>query len=78
MVDTSASIDAIAPDDPRCWPSLPLAQWADTCATLHRWSQVVGKVKLALTLDNGQPGLLLNRDRQQIPTDHTRAGLVPE
>ena len=49
MVDKSASIDAIEPDDPRCWPRLPLAQWADTCATLHRWSQIVGKVKLALT-----------------------------
>jgi hypothetical protein len=49
MVDPSVPIDAIEPDDPRCWPALPLAQWADTCATLHRWSQVVGKVKLALT-----------------------------
>ena len=49
MVDTSAPIDAIEPDDPRCWPALPLAQWADTCATLHRWSQIVGKVKLGLT-----------------------------
>ena len=49
MVDTSAAIDAIEPDDPRCWPALPLAQWADTCATLHRWSQIVGKVKLGLT-----------------------------
>jgi len=29
------------------WPSLPLAEWADTYATLHRWSQVVGKVRLA-------------------------------
>jgi hypothetical protein len=49
MVDPSAPIDAIEPDDPRCWPALPLAQWADTCATLHRWSQIVGKVKLGLT-----------------------------
>jgi hypothetical protein len=28
------------------WPSLPLAAWADTYATLHRWLQVVGKVRL--------------------------------
>jgi hypothetical protein len=49
MVDPSAPIDAMEPDDPRCWPALPLAQWADTCATLHRWSQIVGKVKLGLT-----------------------------
>src|SRR5689334_19767452 len=30
------------------WPSLPLTSWADTCATLHMWTQVVGKVQLAL------------------------------
>jgi hypothetical protein len=29
------------------WPDLPLAEWADTCATLHLWTQVVGKVRLA-------------------------------
>jgi hypothetical protein len=31
------------------WPSLPLAAWRDTYATLHRWTQVVGKVRLVLT-----------------------------
>lgn len=31
------------------WPALPLAQWKDTCATLHMWTQVVGKIRLALT-----------------------------
>ena len=34
-----------APDAP--WPSLPLAAWADTHATLHMWTQVVGKIRLA-------------------------------
>jgi hypothetical protein len=29
------------------WPSLPLAAWSDTCATLHRWTQIVGKLRLA-------------------------------
>jgi hypothetical protein len=29
------------------WPALPAAEWKDTCATLHMWSQVVGKVALA-------------------------------
>src|SRR3954469_10007325 len=29
------------------WPALPLAEWKDTYATLHRWSQIVGKVRLA-------------------------------
>jgi uncharacterized protein DUF5996 len=29
------------------WPDLPLAAWRDTCATLHLWTQVVGKIRLA-------------------------------
>ena len=28
------------------WPALPFDAWRDTCATLHLWSQVVGKVRL--------------------------------
>ncbi len=28
------------------WPSLPLKAWADSCATLHMWMQIVGKVRL--------------------------------
>jgi hypothetical protein len=31
------------------WPELPLAAWQDTYATLHRWIQIVGKVRLAKT-----------------------------
>jgi hypothetical protein len=31
------------------WPELPYEGWRDTCATLHRWTQVVGKVRLART-----------------------------
>jgi len=31
------------------WPSLPLEQWKDTCATLHMWTQIVGKIRLAQT-----------------------------
>jgi hypothetical protein len=30
------------------WPDLPLAAWADTRDTLHLWTQVVGKIRLAL------------------------------
>ena len=30
------------------WPELPLAGWRDTYATLHRWTQIVGKTRLAL------------------------------
>jgi hypothetical protein len=31
------------------WPALPLAEWKDTYDTLHRWSQIVGKIKLAFS-----------------------------
>src|SRR5580700_8174541 len=31
------------------WPALPWAEWKDTCATLHMWTQIVGKVKPALS-----------------------------
>jgi Family of unknown function (DUF5996) len=30
------------------WPSLPLVAWQNTYATLHRWTQIVGKIRLAL------------------------------
>jgi hypothetical protein len=29
------------------WPALPYAEWKDTYATLHMWSQIVGKIALA-------------------------------
>jgi hypothetical protein len=29
------------------WPSLPLEAWTETYATLHLWTQIVGKVRLA-------------------------------
>jgi hypothetical protein len=31
------------------WPALPQAAWSQTCATLQLWTQIVGKVRLALT-----------------------------
>src|SRR2546425_9916230 len=31
------------------WPALPFAEWSDTCATLHMWTQIVGKIRLAQT-----------------------------
>ena len=36
-------------DEPSCWPALPFASWQDTCATLHMWTQIVGKIRLSLT-----------------------------
>lgn len=31
------------------WPSLPLQAWQDTFTTLHMWTQIVGKTRLALS-----------------------------
>jgi hypothetical protein len=31
------------------WPDLPLAAWSDTCDTLQLWTQIVGKVRIAVT-----------------------------
>jgi hypothetical protein len=37
------------PNSSNSWPALPYGSWAETYATLHMWTQVVGKVALALT-----------------------------
>src|SRR5690349_8228108 len=31
------------------WPALPLASWRETRDTLHMWTQIAGKICLALT-----------------------------
>src|SRR5690606_10416062 len=36
-----------APGIAAAWPDLPYDAWKETCATLHLWLQVVGKVRLA-------------------------------
>ncbi|MFL5245980.1 MAG: DUF5996 family protein [Gemmataceae bacterium] len=35
------------PSGSESWPPLPLDDWKQTYATLHRWCQIVGKVRLA-------------------------------
>jgi hypothetical protein len=35
------------PEGADVWPSLLLEEWRETCATLHMWTQVAGKVRLA-------------------------------
>jgi hypothetical protein len=40
-------ISGLSKDD--AWPALPLAEWNDTRATLHMWTQMVGKLRLALS-----------------------------
>ena len=39
----------LVPSGMRAWPELPLAEWRETRDTLHRWTQIVGKIRLALT-----------------------------
>lgn len=36
-------------DSSECWPAIRLADWKDTYATLHMWTQIVGKIRLELT-----------------------------
>jgi hypothetical protein len=35
------------PTSPDQWPALPYAAWKETCQTLHLWTQIVGKIRLA-------------------------------
>jgi hypothetical protein len=35
--------------DMNTWPALPFEDWSETRETLHRWTQIVGKIRLALT-----------------------------
>ncbi len=36
-------------DREKIWPPLPFSEWQSTAETLHMWTQIVGKVRLALT-----------------------------
>src|SRR5262249_4382508 len=36
--------------DNSAWPELDYAAWQDSCATLHLWTQIVGKIRLAQTV----------------------------
>ena len=36
-------------DSSTCWPELRPADWKETYATLHMWTQIVGKIRLELT-----------------------------
>jgi Family of unknown function (DUF5996) len=44
---SETSLTGLARGD--AWPELPMAEWAGTCETLHMWTQIVGKVRLALS-----------------------------
>jgi hypothetical protein len=38
---------ALAPMTVNSWPALPLSEWKETYDTLHMWTQIVGKIRLA-------------------------------
>src|SRR5438552_11297854 len=38
-----------APSMTQAWPDIAFDAWKDSCATLHLWTQVVGKYRLART-----------------------------
>ena len=50
------------------WPELPYAGWSDTLETLHRWIQVVGKIRLAQTP--------FEAEWQNVPLQLTARGLT--
>src|ERR1700729_4316068 len=31
------------------WPALPLHEWIETYGTLHRWTQIIGKIRMTLS-----------------------------
>ena len=35
--------------DREAWPELPFERWRDTCVALQLWTQIIGKIRLALT-----------------------------
>ena len=39
----------VSPPASAAWPSLPLDDWAETYSTVHLWTQIVGKTRLALS-----------------------------
>ena len=44
----SAAGQGAAPVSSSPWPALPLGEWQPTYETLHMWTQIVGKTRLAL------------------------------
>lgn len=49
MTHTEPAMTHTGPVAHEAWPALPLDAWEDTRDTLHMWTQVVGKVRMALT-----------------------------
>jgi len=50
MVDVKTESVALAsPRAGESWPAIPYAEWKETLNAVHMWTQVVGKIRLALT-----------------------------
>lgn len=57
------------------WPALPLAAWRETYDTLHMWTQVVGKLALAMTpLSNHYWNVTLHFTARGLATQPMNAG----
>jgi hypothetical protein len=61
----------------RAWPPLPFESWRDTYATLHMWTQIVGKVCLALTpLSNHFWNIAFRVTSRGLATPQMRSGAL--
>ena len=61
----------------RAWPPLPFDGWRDTYATLHMWTQIVGKVCLALTpLSNHFWNIAFRVTSRGLATPQMRSGTL--
>ena len=53
------------------WPALEVESWQDTRDTLHLWTQIVGKVRMALAPPvNHWWGVTLSRHRGPVSYTH--------
>jgi len=43
------TVTNVSEADRNAWPALPYFAWRETYATLHLWTQIVGKIRLSLT-----------------------------
>src|SRR6202167_688178 len=49
MPDSTTPSSNTPPPSETAWPALAWESWQDTATTLHMWTQIVGKTRLALT-----------------------------
>jgi hypothetical protein len=49
VIPMTNSVSSRAGSRDEVWPALPPTEWSATLATLHMWTQIVGKVRLALS-----------------------------